>query len=69
VKHLGRTWCSNDVTYLSMSGSGIEFEYEGKGLTLTFISGSVAREEGWVNVFARIAIYVDDKRVIDHMLI
>ena len=67
VKHLGRTWIVDDVLYLSLSGSGIEFEYEGKGLTLTFVGG-IRTEQSTKYFCSRMGVYIDGERVIDHMI-
>ena len=68
VKHLGRGILFSDLLFLSLSGSGIEFEYEGKGLTLTLIGGAAASYPDNDANYARMAVYVDDKRVSDLQL-
>ena len=67
-KFLGRTFPSKDHLYLYLSGSGIEFSYEGKGLTLTFLGGNAAETPDNKQNYARIAIYVDGERVFDLQL-
>ena len=59
VKMLGRTKLFGDILLLSLSGSGIEFEYTGKGLSLTFIGGNAATLPDNEANYARIGIYVD----------
>lgn len=68
VKYLGRTILSDDCLYLSLSGSGIEFEYEGNGLELTLLGGSASELPDNDANYARMAIYVDEKRVFDLQL-
>ena len=68
VKYVGRTYLSGDNLYLSLSGSGIAFEYEGTGLTLTLLGGSAAEIPDNDANYARMAVYADDKRVFDLQL-
>lgn len=68
VKYLGRTVLWKDTLFLSLSGSGIEFEYEGCGLTLTLLGGSASEIPDNQANYARMAIYVNDKRVYDLQL-
>jgi len=68
VKHLGRTWMIDGVVYLGMSGTGVEFEYEGNGFSLTFLGGNVVGYPGLDFSFARMAVYVDGERVVDCMI-
>ena len=68
VKMIGRTKLFNDICLLSLSGSGIEFTYTGKGLTLTLLGGAAALLPDNQGNYARIAIYVDGQRVIDTQL-
>ena len=68
VKLIGRSKLFSDTLFLSLSGSGIEFEYEGRGLTLTFLGGSASQiPENEAN-YAHMAIYADDRRVADLQL-
>lgn len=68
VKHVGRTLIPEDILYLSLSGSGIEFEYEGKGLTLTFLGGDAAGQPDNQANYARMAVYADGRRIHDLQL-
>lgn len=68
VKLIGRTMLYDDTLLLSLSGSGIEFEYSGKGLQLTLLGGSAAEISDNEGNYARIAVYADDRRVIDTQL-
>lgn len=68
VKHLGRTEAFPKLLLLSLSGSGIEFEYTGKGLNLTLIGGNASKVENNEANYARIAIYINDKREKDLLI-
>ena len=65
VKLLGRTKLFEDTLLLSLSGSGIEFEYTGKGLDITFIGGGASEMDNNEANYARIGIYVDGLRTSD----
>ena len=68
VKLLGRTVSFGDTLLLSLSGSGIEFEYTGKGFDITFMGGEAAAlKDNDVN-YARIGIYVDGIVAKDFLL-
>ena len=68
VKYLGRTILKGDDLFLSLSGSGIAFVYEGKGLDLTLLGGGAALVPDNDGNYARMAVYVDDARVYDLQL-
>lgn len=68
VKMIGRTALFGDTLLLSLSGSGVEFRYTGKGLTLNLIGGSAAQLPDNDGNYARIAVYVNDERVVDTQL-
>ena len=68
VKLLGRTMLFDDTLLLSLSGSGIEFEYTGKGFDITFIGGEAAGLKNNDENYARIAIYMDGMIVKDFLL-
>ncbi|MCR5204518.1 MAG: lipase [Lachnospiraceae bacterium] len=68
VKYIGRSVLFNDTLLLSLSGSGIEFEYTGKGLTVTFIGGEAARTPDNEENYARIGIYENGIRTRDFAL-
>ena len=61
VKLLGRSVLFEDMLLLSLSGSGVEFEYTGKGVKLTFIGGEAAGLEDNFGNYARIGIYVNEE--------
>ena len=65
VKMLGRTMLFSDTLFLSLSGSGIEFQYTGRGLTLTILGGSAAEIPDNSANYVRIAVFQDDVRVLD----
>ncbi len=66
VKYLGRTLYRDGVLWLALSGSGIEFNYRGTDLLVTILGDDNAAS-GVEQ--ARIAIYIDDTRVIDDMIV
>ena len=68
VKRIGRSLLFSDTLFLSLSGSGIEFEYTGKGFLLTLVGGSAAELPNNVGNYARVAIYQDGVRIIDTQL-
>ena len=68
VKRLGRTVSFGDTLLLSLSGSGIEFEYTGKGFDITFTGGEAAALKDNEANYARIVIYVDGIVAKDFLL-
>ena len=64
VKSLGRTRLFGDTLLLSLSGSGIEFVYTGKGLTVSFVGGGASEVPDNEANYARIAIFVDGDSTI-----
>ena len=68
VKLLGRTMLFDDTLLLSLSGSGIEFEYTGKGFDITFIGGEAAELKNNDVNYAHIAIYADGIKAKDFLL-
>lgn len=65
VKYLGRTLSQNNILFLALSGSGIEFSYEGQYLEIC-LSGD--DHTAALTDHARIAIYIDGERVVDAMI-
>ncbi len=65
VKYLGRTLSHNNILWLALSGSGIEFSYKGQYLEICLQGDdhAAARED-----HARIAVYIDNERVLDTMI-
>lgn len=68
VKYLGRTVLFDSTLFLSLSGSGFEFEYTGRGLDIELIGGTAAGIADNDGNYARIAVYVNDNRVVDTQL-
>ena len=68
VKLIGRTLVTGENLLLAMSGTGIEFEYEGEGFDMTFIAGEKADIPDNDAEQARIAVYVDGVRRVDTQL-
>lgn len=68
LKLLGRTLPYEDRLLLSLSGTGVEFDYTGCGLDITLRAGSASEIPDNDANYARIAVYVDDTRVIDMQL-
>ena len=68
VKLLGRSMLFGDDLLLSLSGSGIEFEYEGCGLKLTLLGGEAATYPDNEANYARMAVYQNEERVADLQL-
>ncbi len=65
VKYIGRTLYLDDILWLALSGSGIEFTYEGKYLEI-ILQGDDHTPAG--TDLARIAVYIDDERILDEMI-
>ena len=68
VKYLGRTMLFGDTLFLSLSGSGIEFNYSGKGFNITFVGGSITDVADNEGNFARIRIYINETVYKDFLL-
>lgn len=62
VKLIGRTHYYNDVLWLALSGSGIEFSFYGKKAEITLVGDAIASTD---NNLARIEISVNGNRIID----
>ena len=65
VKYLGRTLSQNDILWLALSGSGIEFSYEGQYLEICLQGDD---HTAACTDHARIAVYIDSERVLDAMI-
>ena len=68
VKTLGRTFFCNDQLFLALSGTGIEFTMTGTKAEITLTGDHIATLLANTDNYARIAIYVDDVRVVDAMI-
>ncbi|MDR0903815.1 MAG: GDSL-type esterase/lipase family protein [Ruminococcus sp.] len=65
VKHLGRTYISEDTIWCVLSGTGAEFTANGKQLVITLQGGNAASKSNNEKVYARVAVYVNDERLVD----
>lgn len=65
VKYLGRTLSQNNMLWLALSGSGIEFSYEGQYLEICLQGDDHTAAS---TDHARIAIYIDGERTVDAMI-
>lgn len=68
IKRLGRTYCLEDTLWLAFSGSGAEFQFRGKELIITLSGDSTSASADMADNQARIAIYVNEERVVDDMM-
>ncbi|MBQ8786385.1 MAG: GDSL family lipase [Oscillospiraceae bacterium] len=69
VKHLGRTYFSEDKLYCALSGSGAEFSFNGTKCVIK-IKGDSTSMGGAAQADnqARVAVYVNGERVVDDMV-
>jgi lysophospholipase L1-like esterase len=65
VKHLGRTYISDDILWCALSGTGAEFTASGEKLVITFKGGNAAMNANNEKSWARVAVYVNNERVVD----
>lgn len=65
VKIIGRTYYSNEVLWLALSGGGVEFSYYGRKAEITLIGDLIASTG---NNLARIGISVNGVLVIDDQI-
>lgn len=65
IKLLGRTLFQDDILWLALSGSGIEFIFEGQYLEICLQGDDHTAADG---DHARIAVYINDERVLDEMI-
>ncbi len=68
VKLIGRSHEINENLWLTFSASGIAFTYTGKCLKATVLGGMIATANHDPLNHARLAIYVNDTRVINDMI-
>lgn len=69
VKYLGRAVYEQDSLWMSLSGTGAEFEFYGTDVTVTLLGDSTAVKLGAGTVNrARVAVYADGERVVDTMM-
>lgn len=67
VKLLGRTDLNEDILWLAHSASGVEFTFTGTTAEVTVVGDSMATGGSDGN-YARFAVYVNDKRVLDEIV-
>lgn len=65
VRLIGRTCEYNEVLWLALSGSGVEFSFYGRKAEITIKGDSMA---GSGNNEARIGIYVNGTRIVDDLV-
>ena len=69
VKYVGRTLFQNNILWLALSGSGVEFEFQGNRLELLLQGDdNAASEDAPMQDKVRIAVLIDGIRVVDDML-
>lgn len=68
VKILGRAYSIDDSLWLSYSGSGAEFSFNGTKAEITIKGDDNAASENNEDNQSRIAIYLNDERVVDDMI-
>lgn len=68
VKPLGRTMLIDDMLWLAFSGSGAEFTINGTKAEIVIAGDDSAEKPDNEDNQARIAIYVNGKRVVDDMI-
>ena len=67
AKLTGRVYFKDEVMWLGLSGSGASFTFDGTKLVLKLKGDNIAVGENPID-YARIAVYVDGKRVVDEMI-
>ena len=67
AKLTGRVYFKDEVMWLGLSGSGASFTFDGTKLVLKLKGDNIAVVENPID-YARIAVYVDGKRVVDEMI-
>lgn len=69
-KLIGRTCLYDDIPILALSGTGISFSFTGKKLSVVIRGDdrALSMEEDVQIEKARIAIYVDEKRILDDLV-
>ena len=67
AKLTGRVYFKDEVMWLGLSGSGASFTFGGTKLVLKLKGDNIAVGDNPID-YARIAVYVDGKRVVDEMI-
>lgn len=65
IKRLGRTLLQDDILWLALSGSGIEFNFEGRYLEIRLQGDDNTSADA---DHARIAVYINEERILDEMI-
>ncbi|MCM1038003.1 MAG: GDSL-type esterase/lipase family protein [Ruminococcus sp.] len=68
VKYLGRTYFHDNILWLALSGSGVEFDFKGRRLEL-FLQGDDNAPTPVTEDKARVAVFINDIRVADEMIV
>lgn len=68
IKTIGRTFPLEDALWLALSGTGVAFTFTGSKLQLTVLGSDAAITPDNYENYTRIAVYVNDKRVVDDTL-
>lgn len=69
VKYVGRTLFKDNILWLALSGSGVEFDFQGKHLELLMAGDNNAADKNApIQDKARIGVIIDGVRVIDDMI-
>ena len=67
AKLTGRVYFKDEVMWLGLSGTGASFTFDGTKLVLKLKGDNIAVGDNPID-YARIAVYVDGKRVVDEMI-
>lgn len=67
-KSLGRVYFDDGMIYCALSGTGVEFEFEGTECTVTVKGDPNSKDAAQSANHARIAIYLNGERVVDDMI-
>ena len=67
AKLTGRVYFKDEIMLLGLSGSGASFTFDGTKLVLKLKGDNIAVGNNPID-YARIAVYVDGKRVIDEII-
>lgn len=67
TKVLGRTFLEEEILWCGLSGSGVAFHVKAKTLKITFAGDNTTQGEVTEGK-ARVAIYINDDRVVDRVL-
>ena len=68
VKKCGRTFFDRNILWLSLSGTGIEFEADGSFCEITFVGDDSALKVWGDMIQARMGIFVDNRLVADFFM-